>query len=121
MRLKFPHFTIPAASMSLFDTFAVLTFAPIMDHAVYPFLNYCGIRFTPMRRIGVGMLIAAVSVVVAGVIEIKRKALYLHKDQIRLSVFWQAPQFMLIGISEVLTVVTGTNHNNRELKQLRTM
>jgi len=55
------------------------------------------------------------------VIEIKRKALFLHENQIRLNVFWQVPQFMLIGISEVLTVVTGTNHNNRELKQLRTM
>lgn len=108
MRLEFSNFKIPAASMSLFDTFAVLTFAPIMDHAVYPFLNYCGIRFTPMRRIGVGMLIAAVSVVVAGVIEINRRALILQDKQIKLSVFWQAPQFMLIGISEVLTVVTGT-------------
>lgn len=108
MRLQFSHFKIPAASMSLFDTFAVLTFAPIMDHAVYPLLNYCGIRFTPMRRIGVGMLIAAVSVVVAGVVEIKRRTLFCHEKKITLSVFWQAPQFMLIGISEVLTVVTGT-------------
>lgn len=108
MRLQFSHFKIPPASMSLFDTFAVLTFAPIMDHAVYPLLNYCGIRFTPMRRIGVGMLIAAVSVVVAGVVEIKRRALFCHEKKIKLNVFWQAPQFMLIGISEVLTVVTGT-------------
>ena len=107
MRLQFSHFTIPAASMSLFDTFAVLTFAPIMDHAVYPLLHYCGIRFTPMRRIGVGMLIAAASVVVAGVIEIKRRELFYNCKK-KLNVFWQVPQFMLIGISEVLTVITGT-------------
>ena len=107
MRRKFSKFTIPAASMSLFDTCAVLAFAPIMDHAVYPLLHYCGIRFTPMRRIGVGMLIAAASVVVAGVIEIKRRELQVNNNQM-LSVFWQVPQFMLIGISEVLAVVTGT-------------
>jgi len=119
MRLKFQHFTIPAASLSLFDIVAVLSFIPIMDHVVYPLLQYCGLRFTPLRRIGVGMLLAAASVVVAGVIETKRRNTWEQGHFIvqcvfnenhnasSLNVFWQVPQFMLIGSSEVLTSITG--------------
>ena len=90
-----------------------------MDHVVYPLLQYCGLRFTPLRRIGVGMLLAAASVVVAGVIEMKRRNTWkqgyfidqLVFDENRtassLNIFWQVPQFMLIGSSEVLTSITG--------------
>lgn len=117
MRLKIStSFTVPAASLSIFDTIAVLIFTPIMDHVVYPLLHYFGIRFTPLRRIGFGMLLAAASVGVAGVVEMKRRETGPFKNQMvlnetrnasNLNVFWQIPQFMLIGISEVLTVITG--------------
>ena len=120
MKLKLENFTVPAASLSIFDIVAVLALIPIMDHVVYPLLSYCGIRFTPLRRIGVGMLLAAASVVVAGVVEIKRRNTWHHGGHITqevfdknltassLSIFWQVPQFMLIGSSEVLTSITGT-------------
>ncbi|KAJ7372472.1 hypothetical protein OS493_018979 [Desmophyllum pertusum] len=119
MRLKFDNFTVPAASLSIFDIVAVLTLIPIMDHVVYPLLNYCGIRFTPLRRIGVGMLLAAASVVMAGVIEIKRRNVWKDggvynqtvfdepRNASSLGIFWQVPQFVLIGSSEVLTSITG--------------
>ena len=119
MRLKFTSFTVPAASLSIFDIVAVLILISIMDHIVYPLLQSCGISFTPLRRMGVGMLLAAASVVVAGVIEIKRRHTWEQGhfcDQIvfdeqrnasDLNVFWQVPQFVLIGSGEVLTVITG--------------
>ncbi|XP_078366305.1 solute carrier family 15 member 4-like isoform X2 [Oculina patagonica] len=119
MKLKLENFTVPAASLSIFDIVAVLTLIPIMDHVVYPLLSYCGIRFTPLRRIGVGMLFAAASVIVAGVIEIERrntwhdggfevqKVFDENRNASSLSIFWQVPQFILIGSSEVLTSITG--------------
>ena len=121
MKLKISEsFTVPAASLSIFDIVAVLTLIPFMDHVVYPLLSYCGIRFTPLRRIGVGMLFAAASVIVAGVVEIKRRStwnnggFYMQKvfdeecNASSTNVFWQVPQFVLIGSSEVLTSITGT-------------
>ena len=120
-------FTVPAASLSIFDIVAVLLLIPIMDHVVYPLLSYCGIRFTPLRRIGVGMLLAAASVVVAGVVEVKRrntwhdggfviqKVLDEKNNASSLSIFWQVPQFMLIGSSEVLTSITGTKCYNNSI------
>ena len=124
MRLEFSSFTVPAASLSTFDVIAVLVFIPIMDHIVYPLLQRFGIRLTPLRRIGVGMLLAAASVVVAGGVEIKRRRVWEQGhfyDQIvfgeqrnasSLNIFWQVPQFMLIGASEVLCVITGTSSNS---------
>ena len=124
MRLEFASFTVPAASLSIFDIVAVLTFIPMMDHIVYPLLQYCGIRFTPLRRVGVGMLLAAASVVVAGVVEMKRRDAWEHGhflDQVvldesrnasTLNVFWQVPQFALIGLSEVLTSITGIHEHS---------
>ena len=119
MKLEFKHFTIPAASLSIFDIVAVLAFIPIMDHVVYPLVQFCGIRFTPLRRIGVGLLLSAASVVVAGLIERWRRhvwqagGVYIQtvfdekREASTLNVFWQVPQFMLVGSSEVLTSITG--------------
>ena len=121
MRLEFQSLTIPAASLSIFDAVAILIFIPIMDHVVYPLVQYCGIQLTPLRRIGVGMLLAAASVGVAGVIEMKRRAVWENGGTYRqvvfdetrnassLNIFWQVPQFVFIGSSEVLTVITGAN------------
>ena len=119
MRLEFGKFTMPAASLSLFDLVAVLMLIPIMDHVVYPLVSYCGISFTPLRRIAVGMLLACASVIVAGLVEIQRRnvwtdgGFYIQKvfDESRnassVNVFWQIPQYVLIGSSEVLMVITG--------------
>ena len=120
MRLEFDKFTIPAASLSLFDIIAVLMLIPIMDHVVYPLVSYCGISFTPLRRVGIGMLLASASVIVAGVVEIQRRNTWMDGDFFvqnvfdencnasnAVNVFWQIPQFMLVGASEVLMVITG--------------
>ena len=92
-----------------------------MDRVVYPLVQYCGIQLTPLRRIGVGMLLAAASVGVAGVIEMKRRAVWesggtyhqvvFHepRNASSLIIFWQVPQFVLIGSSQALTVAPGAN------------
>ena len=130
MKLKFPHFTVPAASLSIFDTVAVLAFIPLVDNILYPFVRYLGFNFTPLRRIGVGMLLAAASVAVAGVIEIERRKKWVHDGPCPqnvlgdkhnascLSVFWQVPQFALIGASEVFTSIAGMQKSHREANSL---
>ena len=119
MRLEFDKFTVPAASLSIFDMIAVLVLIPIMDHAVYPLVSYCGISFTPLRRIGLGMLFGSAAVIVAGVVEIQRRNTWIDggfcvqtvfgetRNASSVNVFWQIPQFMLVGCSEVLMVITG--------------
>ena len=124
MKLEFPSFNVPAASLSIFDIIALLVFIPIMDHIVYPLLQRFGIRITPLRRIGVGLILAAASMVVAGLVEIKRRHVWQqghfydqvvfgeHRNASSLNIFWQVPQYTLIGASEVLCTITGTSSNS---------
>ena len=122
MKLKLGSFNVPAASLGLFDTLVIILFIPILDSAVYPLIRYCGVKITPLRKIGVGMIIAAASMAVAGVIEIERKN-FIEKYGIfyqtpfntptnasSMVVLYQAPQYFLVGSSEVLAFVPGINN-----------
>ena len=118
MNLKITEkITFPAASLSLFGIVSLLVLLPFIDRIVYPGLLRIGFDFTPLRRISVGMLFAAGSVALAGVIELERKH-HGHRTikQVvfnktvhasTMSVFFQVPQYILQGTSEALVSVTG--------------
>uniref|UniRef100_A0A6P8I6K6 Solute carrier family 15 member 4-like n=1 Tax=Actinia tenebrosa TaxID=6105 RepID=A0A6P8I6K6_ACTTE len=119
MRLKLGSFTVPAASLNVFETGSLLIILPLLDHGIYPLLRYFGFRVTPLQRIGVGMLCASGSVFVAGFVEIGRKKFideYGYIQQVlfdktvnasSMNVFYQAPQYILQGAGEALVSVTG--------------
>ena len=119
MKLKFSSFSVPSASLSIFDIIAVLAIIPVMDYTVYPLVQRCGISFTPLRRIGVGFLMAAAAMIVAGFVEIKRRDRWEqgqvlnqrvdgeNRTASELNIFWQVPQYFFIGTSEVLASITG--------------
>ena len=121
MNLKVTRkFLFPAASLSMFEGATLLLLIPLMDKVVFRFLRRLGVEFTPLRRIGVGMLFACSSVALAGFIEIERKHILKTHGAISqtvfdktinaspISVFWQVPQYILQGTGEVLVSVTGT-------------
>ena len=125
MRLTFNAFTFPAASSGLFCIVAVLVLIPFLDHFVYPRLHGC---FTPLRRIGVGMFLAAVAICVAGMVEIKRKKEMERGNFISqvvfnktfnassLNIFYQVPQVVIIGISDMLANVAGNQSTNKQIE-----
>ncbi|TVU28263.1 hypothetical protein EJB05_19774 [Eragrostis curvula] len=102
-------FHIPAASMSLFDVLSVLTFIAIYRRVLVPVMarlsgNPQGL--TELQRMGVGLVIGMVAMVVAGVVEIERlKRVAAPDEPSSLSVLWQVPQYALIGASEVFMYV----------------
>ena len=117
MKLKInDKFSFPAASLTIFEIVTVLVLIPLIDRVVYPGLRRVGFNFTPLRRIGVGLIFAAGSVALAGIIEIERKKDYGRVQQnvfnttinaSTMSVFYQVPQYILQGASEALVSVTG--------------
>ena len=119
MNIKINNFTIPVASLSLFDILSVLVLIPIMDKLVYPLLAKFGIRPSQLQRIGFGMLLATASMVCAGGLElyrVKQCCMYQHRpsesnengtEVANITIFYQVPQYTLIGLSEVFTSVTG--------------
>ncbi|XP_077999201.1 solute carrier family 15 member 4-like [Glandiceps talaboti] len=119
MRLTHGDFTIPISSLNLFNIAIILVMIPLMDRVIYPCLENKGINFTPLRRMGFGMILATVSVILAAIVEICRKnelrtnggfpqeisnQIYNSSN---ISIFAQVPQFTLIGASEIFTSITG--------------
>ena len=115
------NISFPAASLSLFEISSLLVLIPFIDRVVYPGLRRLGFNFTPLRRIGVGLLFVAGSVVMAGVIEVERKHIIKTHGTFEqdvfdktvnastMSVFYQVPQYILQGTSEALVGVTGNS------------
>ncbi|GAB2271904.1 hypothetical protein Dimus_006732 [Dionaea muscipula] len=108
-------FSIPAASLQSFISIFIVIFIPIYDRLLVPFSRSMTGKpagVTMLQRIGIGMLISAISMVVAAVVENKRLTVALEHGLIDLphatvpmSVWWLVPQYALFGVADVFTVV----------------
>ncbi|KAJ1437361.1 PTR2 family proton/oligopeptide symporter, conserved site [Sesbania bispinosa] len=106
-----PHFEIPSASLSLFDTLSVIFWAPVYDRIIVPCARkFTGHEqgFTQLQRMGIGLVISIVAMLVAGILEVVRldmvrKNNYYDLKTIPMSIFWQVPQYFLVGCAEVFT------------------
>lgn len=102
-------FRIPAASMSAFDICSVLVCTILYRFVVIPFTsafskNPKGI--TELQRMGIGLIIGMLAMVAAGVTEIHRlRKVSPGESMSRLSIFWQVPQYVLVGASEVFMYI----------------
>ncbi|KAG0468239.1 hypothetical protein HPP92_017567 [Vanilla planifolia] len=109
-----PNFEIPAASLSIFDTISVIVWVPIYDCIIVPLVrkvtgNERG--FTQLTRMGIGLFVSMFAMLAAGVLElvrlrlIARHNLYDYKGFLPMSIFWQIPQYFIIGAAEVFTFI----------------
>ncbi|GIL61727.1 hypothetical protein Vafri_16126 [Volvox africanus] len=121
------HFHVPSASMSLFNTLSIIILIPLYDKLLEPAIARCRGKITLLQRIGWGMVLAVASMLVAAWVEWYRlrslnmcrnaeMALGDGEDGLRfphaaspsacsLSIFWQAPQYFIVGASEVLASI----------------
>ncbi|KAG6580511.1 Protein NRT1/ PTR FAMILY 5.7, partial [Cucurbita argyrosperma subsp. sororia] len=105
-------FIMPASSMFCLAALGMIVFVVIYDRLLVPFLrkttgNERGI--TILQRIGIGMVFSFMTMIVAAVVERKRLGL-LKNDPTggsagAMSVFWLAPQFIIIGIGDAFGLV----------------
>lgn len=106
-------FQIPSASLSIFDTISVIFWVPIYDRLIVPYARkYTGKKngLTQLQRIGIGLFISIFSMVAAAVLEVirlrnVREHKYYERDHIPMSIFWQVPQYFIIGCAEVFTFI----------------
>ena len=113
MKTTISSFHVPPAGMSSFDILSVAAFIFIYRRVLDPLValrmnNAKGL--TELQRMGIGLVIAILAMVAAGVIECFR--LNNAKTDCpncegssSLSIFWQIPQYVLIGASEVFMYV----------------
>lgn len=113
MKTNIKNFRIPASSMSSFDILSVAFFIFAYRRFLDPLfarLNKTGPNkgLTELQRMGIGLVIAIMAMISAGTVEIyrlKNKEQESSSDSSSLSIFWQVPQYMLIGASEVFMYV----------------
>ncbi|KAK8598084.1 hypothetical protein V6N13_095475 [Hibiscus sabdariffa] len=109
MASKLGNFHLPAASMSAFDICSVLITTGIYRQIVVPLtrrLNGSPKGLTELQRMGIGLVIGMLAMVAAGVTEIQRlKYVTPGEKKSSLSIFWQVPQYVLVGASEVFMYV----------------
>ena len=108
-----PHFEIPAASLSIFDVLSVIVWVPFYDRVIVPTArrltgNERG--FTQLTRMGIGLVISVFAMVAAGSLErvrlgMVRRHNYYDLEQVPLSIFWQVPQYFIVGAAEVFTFI----------------
>ncbi|XP_077210476.1 protein NRT1/ PTR FAMILY 7.2-like [Tasmannia lanceolata] len=107
MNTKISSFHIPPASMSAFDILSVAAFILFYRQVLVPVIarftgNPKGL--TELQRMGVGLVIGMLAMVAAGMVEIVRLK-RVSQGSSSMSIFWQIPQYALIGASEVFMYV----------------
>ncbi|XP_042506953.1 protein NRT1/ PTR FAMILY 5.10-like [Macadamia integrifolia] len=108
-------FEIPAASLQTLITFSIVTFVPIYDRIIVPIARFFTKRhsgFRMLQRIGTGMIFSTVAMVVAAIVEKQRLQIAIDsglvdnpKATVPMSVWWLVPQYVLIGVADVFTMV----------------
>lgn len=109
MNPKIGEFRMPAASMSAFDIISVLVCTGIYRQILVPLagrLSGSPRGLTELQRMGIGLIIGMLSMVASGLTEIVRlRHVTLGQKTSSLSIFWQVPQYVLVGASEVFMYV----------------
>ncbi|RZC78352.1 hypothetical protein C5167_002543 [Papaver somniferum] len=113
MDISIGKFEIPSASLSIFDTLSVIFWVPVYDRVIVPFARkFTGHKngFTQLQRMGIGLFISIFAMVAAAILELYRLRLVKKHDyydlaHVPMSIFWQIPQYFIIGCAEVFMFI----------------
>ncbi|XP_052421615.1 solute carrier family 15 member 1 [Carassius gibelio] len=67
----FGGFILQPDQMQTVNPILILTMVPIMDRLIFPLIQKCGLNFSPLKRMTVGMLFAATAFVSAALVQIE--------------------------------------------------
>ncbi|KAJ3700637.1 hypothetical protein LUZ61_004342 [Rhynchospora tenuis] len=99
-------FVIPPAMLQSTITISIILLMPLYDKMLVPLLRMITREekgITVLQRIGIGMMMSVLAMFIAMLVESKR--LYESRKGRDLKIFWLLPQYALLGISDVFTVV----------------
>jgi peptide/histidine transporter 3/4 len=97
-----------------------MTWIPLYDCAVVSLARRLTGRrggFTQLARMGIGLVILTVAMLTAGALEVaRRRILSRHgmligtdgAEYVPMSIFWQVPQYVVVGAAEVFTFIGQT-------------
>ncbi|HVW95108.1 MAG TPA: MFS transporter [Mucilaginibacter sp.] len=104
INLGFTSFTVLAGQVSTVNTVFLLLFIPVFNYWIYPALDKRGLKTTPLRRLGAGLLLTALSFVVIA---------FIHESIEKggsPSIWWEVLAYMILSAAEVLVSITGLEY-----------
>lgn len=106
---------IPSASLQSLVNLSIIIFVPIYEHVLVPVTRTITKKptgITMLQRIGTGIFLSIVLMVMAAVIERRRISVAIEhglvdrpEATVPMSVWWLAPPYLLLGIAEAFTMV----------------
>lgn len=100
-------FNIPAASIPVIPLVFMTLLIPVYEFAFVPIVRkFTGHPngITELQRVGVGLVLSAISMIIAGLVEVKRKH-YFNDHNNKISLFWLSFHYAIFGIADMFTLV----------------
>ncbi|KAM5581535.1 protein NRT1/ PTR FAMILY 5.8 [Rosa sericea] len=109
------NFLIPPATLQSAIALSIVVLMPLYDKVLIPITKVltCNEKgITVMQRMGIGMFTSVIALIIAALVETRRlhisrnmEILGSQSETVPLSIFWLLPQYILLGISDIFTVV----------------
>jgi dipeptide/tripeptide permease len=96
--------------LNMLNPLEIMIFIPLFDRVIYPAMEERKWNIPPLRRMGWGMVLAALSFIMSGVLE---QAIELSPMG-AVNVMWQVPQITILAVGEIFLSVTGLEVSTRQ-------
>ncbi|KZV45205.1 Major facilitator superfamily protein [Dorcoceras hygrometricum] len=113
MNRKIGSFEVPGPSVPVIPLLFMFILLPIYDRIFIPIARkFTGIPtgITKLQRVGVGLVLSAISMAVSGLIETRRKNVAIEHGMVDspgplpVSVFWLGIQYAIFGMADMFTL-----------------
>ena len=106
------QFTVQPSQVGAVNPFMVMILIPVTVFGLYPLLDRLGFKPTPLRRMTMGMFMAAFSFVAVALIQQAMDDRSPTDDKIH--VLWQMVPYLILTLSEVMVSITGLEFAYRQ-------
>ncbi|CAK9170148.1 unnamed protein product [Ilex paraguariensis] len=107
MNTKIGGFTVPPASIPVIPLLFMSLLIPLYEFVFVPIVRkFTGHPngITHLQRVGIGLVLSAISMAIAGIVEVKRRNELVHHNH-RISLFWLSFHYAIFGIADMFTLV----------------
>lgn len=104
MDLNFMGVKWEAEQISSVNAILILTFIPLFSFGIYPAVKAMGIKVTPLRKFGAGLVVTALSFVIISLIQERIDAGETP------NISWQLLAYVILTAGEIMVSITGLEY-----------